>query len=227
MIGNSFFNKEQSNIIKELPINIAICDNEMKYLSYSNKFLEDYNFDKNIDLIGKSHYEVFPEITEFWKNFHRRALAGETLSKDNDKFERVDGSIQYISWEIKPWYKENNTIGGIVLTTIESSNKLKTEQLEQEVEKKSDELENSLDLLNKAFSVTDDGIWDWNLEKNIVYFSPRWKTMLGYNEDEIKNDFLGWENLLHPDDLELHNSSANSITRVIEGVARVTPNVTR
>lgn len=64
MKSNDFFNKEQSNIIKDLPINIAIFDNDMNYISYTNKFLEDYNLNKNIDLIGKSHYEIFTEISE-------------------------------------------------------------------------------------------------------------------------------------------------------------------
>jgi PAS domain S-box-containing protein len=209
--SNNFFNEEQSNIIKELPINIAIFDNEMKYLSYTNKFLEDYNFDKNINIIGKSHYEVFPEISESWIIIHQKGLAGETISKDNEKFVRLDGSIQYISWEIKPWYKKNNTVGGIVLTTIDTTNKIKSEELKQEVEKKNKKQETSLDLLDKAFIVTDDGIWDWNVAENRVYFSPGWKSMLGYTNDEIKNDFYGWEKLLHPDDLEYAKAEAVSL----------------
>lgn len=121
MKSNNFFNEEQSTIIKNLPINIAIFDNEMKYLSYTNKFLEDYYFDKNINITGKSHYEIFPEISESWIIIYQKALAGETISKENEKFERFDGSIQYISWEVKPWYKENNIIGGIVLTTTDTT----------------------------------------------------------------------------------------------------------
>ncbi|MBM4094759.1 MAG: PAS domain S-box protein, partial [Planctomycetes bacterium] len=49
---------------------------------------------------------------------------------------------------------------------------------------------------------TDAGIWDWNLTTNRVYFSARWKQMLGYDEQEIKDDFREWERLLHRDDLE-------------------------
>ena len=127
---------------------------------------------------------------------------GETLSKENEKFERLDGAIQYVSWEVKPWYKENNTIGGIVLTTIDSTDKIKSKELKQEI---------SLDLLNKAFIATDDGIWDWNVVENSVYYSPRWKAMLGYTNDEIKNDFLGWEKLMHPDDLEYAKAEALSL----------------
>ncbi len=67
------------------------------------------------------------------------------------------------------------------------------------------ESEASYDRLNErmelAFESTEDGLWDWNLEDNTVYFSMTWKKLLGYEEDELANDFSSWENNVHPDDL--------------------------
>lgn len=51
-----------------------------------------------------------------------------------------------------------------------------------------------------AFAATQDGVWDWNLLTGEVYYSPRWKQMLGYAEDEIAPHVSEWEGLLHPDD---------------------------
>jgi len=47
---------------------------------------------------------------------------------------------------------------------------------------------------------TNDGIWDWNLETNQMYFSPRWKSILGYCESEITNNPNEWFNRIHPED---------------------------
>jgi PAS domain S-box-containing protein len=49
---------------------------------------------------------------------------------------------------------------------------------------------------------TNDGIWDWDLRTNQVYYSPRWKSMLGYDEEEIEHTFDAWRKLVHPEDLD-------------------------
>jgi PAS domain S-box-containing protein len=49
---------------------------------------------------------------------------------------------------------------------------------------------------------TSDGIWDWDLRTNQSFYSPRWKGILGYADEEIRNEFAAWQGLLHPDDVE-------------------------
>jgi len=61
--------------------------------------------------------------------------------------------------------------------------------------------------LELALLGSNDGLWDWNLQDNTIYFSPRFKEVLGYQEDEFKNRYVEWKNRVHPDDLELFLST--------------------
>jgi PAS domain S-box-containing protein len=65
-----------------------------------------------------------------------------------------------------------------------------------------------------AAAGTDAGIWDWDLRTDHVYFSTRWKSQLGYADDEITHDFREWLARLHPDDLE---AAQRRIREYLEG----------
>lgn len=54
-----------------------------------------------------------------------------------------------------------------------------------------------------AVQGANDGIWDWDLRTNHIYFSPRWKAILGYGEDEIGDSLDEWFGRVHPDDIEM------------------------
>ena len=84
------------------PAAVAMFDRQMCYLVHSTKWLKDYHLEGR-KIIGQSHYEIFPEISEKWKEVHRRCLAGATEINDADPFDRLDGSHQWLSWRVQPW----------------------------------------------------------------------------------------------------------------------------
>ncbi len=61
-------------------------------------------------------------------------------------------------------------------------------------------LHESEERFNLAMRGANDGLWDWNLETDKVYYSPRWKDILGYAEDELGSMIDTWETLVHPDE---------------------------
>ncbi len=101
--------------VENAPNAIAMFDRDMRYLAASPAWLRDYGIEG--PLVGRSHYDVFPEIPERWRTIHRRALDGETFAEAGETFERADGSIQWLSWEVRPWRLPGGEIGGIVIFT--------------------------------------------------------------------------------------------------------------
>ena len=79
--------------------------------------------------------------------------------------------------------------------------RLKREDLERE--RLAEEMSLSHERFVRAVEGSSDGLWDWDIVSNQVYFSPRYKSMLGYADSEINNDFDAWERLIHPDDLPI------------------------
>lgn len=112
--------------IEHAPVALAMFDRQMHYLAVSRRWMTDYQLDGR-DILGQSHYDVFPEITERWKEMHRRCLAGEVVQADEDCFERANGSVLWLRWELRPWYAAGGGVGGIVIFTEDISRRKQAE----------------------------------------------------------------------------------------------------
>ncbi len=108
--------KKLQLFIEHAPAALAMFDREMRYLAYSQRWLLDYGLEDE-DILGRSHYDVFPEIPDRWRAIHRRGLEGEVIRADEDPFVRMEGRTQWLRWEVRPWYTAEQAIGGIVIFT--------------------------------------------------------------------------------------------------------------
>lgn len=179
--------------IEQAPTAIAMLDKNMVYLAVSKRWLKDYKLDEQ-DVIGRSHYDVFPEIGDDWKKNHQDCLKGAINICDEAPFKRADGSIQWIYWDVRPWYNLDSEIGGLLMHTGDI-----TEQKEKELEKKRFET-----ILSDCSEVARIGTWEINTHTNeiiwsdTVYeihdvsndFKPSLDSLLEFIEEEVKRDFL-------------------------------------
>jgi PAS domain S-box-containing protein len=103
-------------LIEYSPAPIAVLDRDLRHVAVSRRFITDYGLDSG-DIIGRPHYEIFPEIPERWREVHRRCLAGASEKAEEDPFPRADGRLDWVRWEVRPWQDGSGAIGGIILYT--------------------------------------------------------------------------------------------------------------
>jgi PAS domain S-box-containing protein len=144
--------------VEHAPAAIAMFDRSMTYIAASQRFFVDYQITGQ-PIIGRTHYEVFPEIPERWRAIHRRCLAGAVERADEDPFPRDDGTLDWVRWEIHPWHEASGEIGGLVLfsevITARKQAEAEVRQLNAELERRVAERTAALEAANKeleAFS---------------------------------------------------------------------------
>jgi PAS domain S-box-containing protein len=103
--------------VEHAPAAVAMLDNDLRYVAVSNRWVEEYKLDGK-QLIGHSHYDIFPNVSQVWKEIHQRCLLG-AVEKSNEDIWRPEGweHDQYLKWEIRPWYLFDGTVGGIMMFT--------------------------------------------------------------------------------------------------------------
>lgn len=176
--------------IENSPAALAMLDKDLKYIIASKRWLIDYRLG-NIDLTGKSHYEVFRNLPQRWKDIHQRCLAGAIEKSDEDPFVREDGSIDWVRWEIHPWYKDTGETGGIfMLTEVITDRKKAAEELLRSQKQFQSLVEN----ISGVYWVN-----DLDAQK-VLYISPSYEAVWGRSTENYYKDPADFISSIHPDD---------------------------
>ncbi len=143
------------------------------------------------ELIGSKCYQVNHERDTICENCIVEATFKSKDPCAKEKLEILEnGTPRW--WEIYtyPIFDERGDVSHIIEYTRDITNRKRTEE----------ELRESEERYALAARGANDGLWDWNLKSNKVFFSPRWKSMLGYEEKAITNSPDEWFGRIHPDE---------------------------
>ncbi len=151
---------------------------------------------------------TYPEICEMYHPDDRdlfQQTVSRTISQGipyKKEFRILDrgGQIRYLETRGEVVFNETGEVIQLVGTVMDITDRKEAEAA----------LFVSEERFYLAFEGSAMGLWDWNLVTGELYFNSRWKTMLGYEVEEVENSFSSWEQLVHPEDLPSAKAALNA-----------------
>lgn len=203
------------------PAGIAMFDQEMRYVMASQRWTEDYNQGLLESIIGRSIYDLFPDLPERWRQVHQRCLAGAIETCEEDLFVWADGTQQWIRWETRPWYTATDKIGGIIIFAEDITQRKQSAtailQLNQELQQKVTELQTLLEVIPIGIGIAEDP------ECQQIRVNPAFADALGISstvnaslsalEEERPTNFKVYQNgrEMAPEELPLQYAAAHGV----------------
>jgi PAS domain S-box-containing protein len=132
------------------------------------------------------HPEDRESVFENWK---KMVESGGVWNHDY-RFQNQDGASTWVSGTVAPILDDSGDVTGYIGVNLDVTDRIKAQESLKEIEER----------FTLAMDASRDGLYDWDLKTNAIYYSPGWKRILGYEDHEILNDFSVWERLTDPED---------------------------
>jgi PAS domain S-box-containing protein len=159
--------------VRDAPVSMAMFDRNMNYLAHSDRWIGS----GHASLVGRNHFEVFPDLPDAWKRSYQQSLAGASLRNDESFWVRDDGKNEWLRRSVVPWTDENGKIGGIIVFTEDITERKNAIENLRESEARTRLLEKTL--MQAVIYRDRDG--------KIIRANPAAEMILGRSVAELKN----------------------------------------
>lgn len=147
---------------------------------------------------------IHPEDLDSWEQVYLNAWNLNSNFKREYRLKKADGEYRWIEETAVAKLTPAGEFQGFIATATDISDRKNTQIAQEQANKI---IESSLNRFDLAVSASFDGIWDAPIvpedvfnPQNFVYWSPRFKELLGYEDSEFENVFGNWISRLHPED---------------------------
>jgi len=160
--------------VAHTPAAVAMCDLKMRYLAYSQRWAEDYGIG-DANLVGRCHYDLFPDLPEHWKAEHKRCFGGEIIKKTEEPFPRSDGTTDWVRRELCPWRDTTGEIGGLIMFTEVITKRRQTEKA----------LKDSEEQYRNLFETSTVGLYRSRIDDGQILFANQaFAEIMGYDSPD-------------------------------------------
>ncbi len=177
------------NTIDSIADSTIVIDKELKISKINRAAIQLLNYSKS-ELIGKKIEKIITGDVglnlDYLIESDRFPFHCEAVYQAKDK-SRID-----VSLSINKIVDRHGNLDSLVCLAKNIAEQKKAEKILKQSERR----------YTLAAGTINDGLWDWNIKTGQIYFSARWKSILGYSETEIENKLDLWFELLHPENRE-------------------------
>lgn len=190
------------SVLDGLPIMVFVKDSTNNII-YVNEPAAHARGMKREELEGRSTYDVYPDegasyfaddLEVMTTGKPKLGIIEQTLSSSGEKL--------WVNTSKFPWRDKDGKIIGVLVTAFDITDLVKKQdQKDSLMSAVAKALELSEERYYLAVRGSNDGVWDWNLLTQEIYYSPRYKELLGYRDDEFPNTYDSFTAHVHPGDM--------------------------
>lgn len=176
--------------LDNFPFMIWLKDEQSRFLTVNRRFAEAAGYADPEMLVGKTDLDLWPrELAELYRADDTDVMVSGQEKSVEEPLETNDCRTWIETYKHPVTSPEGQVIGTVGFARDVTEKHVMRQALERSEQR-----------WQLALEGNNDGIWDWNLEDDTVFYSTRWKAMLGYTDDELPNEIAEWRSRVHPED---------------------------